>query len=108
MPTTGTDIIVLRAPGDKQGGQVIDPLLTQLEAALERGRNELDEHATLQQQVQLKVVFRPGLRLGQLCEVIDSLQGATWYGKIIGISHQISPAPARVETVLDILRPVLS
>ena len=35
-------IIVERAPADRTGADIVDPLLTSEPAALERGRNEID------------------------------------------------------------------
>lgn len=97
------DIIVLRGAGDKRGDDIVDPLLSQPVAAVERGRNELDARAQPMQPIQLKIVFRTGLALGQLVEVVDAMQGAVWRGKVAGISHRVEGGD--LHTVLDILRP---
>lgn len=39
-------ITVQREPADKQGPDITDPLLTAENAALERGRNEIDHNST--------------------------------------------------------------
>lgn len=97
------DIIVLRGAGDKRGPDIVDPLVSEPVVAVERGRNELDTHSVLQQPIQMTTVFRLGVELGQIAEVVDALQGAVWRGKITGISHRISGS--EVQTTLDILRP---
>lgn len=98
------DIFVQRYTGDIRGDDVVDALMASLPAALARGRAELDEHALLQQPVDLTVRFRTGVRMGQLIGVHDSLQGASWKGKITGISHRISGG--QVYTSLNVMRPV--
>lgn len=98
------DLFVVRYTGDQRGPDIIDALITENAVALERGRNELDATAILQQEVEQTVVFRPNLRLGQLVETVDALQGKVWRGKITGISHKI--LSGRVETDLRITRPV--
>lgn len=99
------DIFVQRGAGDKRGQDVVDPLMCALEPALERGRALLDEHAVLQQPVQVTVKFRPGVRLGQMAEFHDAMQGVSWKGKITGIQHTIRSGT--VVTVLDTTRPVI-
>lgn len=99
------DIFVQRGAGDRRGDDVVDPLMSALEPALARGRALLDENAVLQQPVQVTVKFRPDLRLGQLAEFHDALQGVSWKGKITGISHVIRSGA--VTTVLDTTRPVV-
>ncbi len=100
------DIFVQRYTGDKRGEDIVDPLLGDLAVALARGRTELDKSALPQQPVQLAVKFRAGLRLGQLAEAHDAMQGVSWRGKITGISHRISNG--QVYTVLDTVRPEIS
>lgn len=97
------DIIVLRGAGDKRGPDIVEPLISEPVVAVERGRNELDLHSVLQQPIQMTTVFRTGVELGQLVEVVDAMQGEVWRGKITGISHRISGGA--VQTTLDILRP---
>ncbi len=100
------DIFVQRYVGDKRGEDIIDPLLSDLAVALARGRTELDKTALPQQPVQLAVRFRTGIRLGQLAEAHDAMQGVSWRGKIAGISHKISNG--QVYTTLDVTRPEIS
>ena len=100
------DIFVQRYAGDLRGSDIVDPLLTELSVALARGKTELDEQALLQQNVQQEVAFRVGVRLGQLVETHDALQGVSWKGKITGISLRISGG--KVTTSLDIIRPAIS
>ena len=82
------DVFVLRGDATHRGSDVVDPLLTTIEVCLARGRNELDEQASGLQDVSLVCLSRANLRLGQVCQVVDLLDGSTWYGKLTGIQHQ--------------------
>ena len=97
-----SSIVVIRGAGDRKGEDIISPLLWTIEAKLARGTAEMGAHAEPMQSVSLTIVYRPGLRLGQLVEVNDSIQGASWRGKITGISHKMSGED--VVTDLAILR----
>ena len=71
---------------DSQAPVITEKLLTTREAAVERGRNELDE------QGQNRAVYRLNMPLtklvlpGQLVEVQDSSQGESWRGKCVSVS----------------------
>ena len=96
------DIIVQRPPGNRQGPDIIDPLLSTIPAAVARGRAEINANSGLQE-VEMEVRFRSGLRLGQLVEVQDSLLNRTWRGKITGIRHVSTGGT--VTTQLTVLKP---
>lgn len=97
-----TDLTVQRDQGDKPGDNIIDPLLTTTEAALARGRAELDESSRRKTRVKLTTMYRPGVALGQIINYFDSLLGGNWAGKIIGISHKAGQG--RLITELDVIR----
>lgn len=99
-----SSIVVLRYLGDKKGQEVVDTLLFGTEAKLARGRAELDQNALPQQPVTMTIVYRPGLRLGQLVEVLDSTQGQVWRGKITKISHHITET--NHTTDIEVQRPM--
>lgn len=99
------DLFALRYDGTVRGPDIIDPLLTVLAACTARGRNELDANATPFQEVQLVVQFIVGLRVGQQLEVIDADTGLPWYGKLIGVSHDVTST--EVVSTLKILKPAL-
>lgn len=80
-------MVVKRNAGDKIGQDVIDPLITLVNVGLSRGRAELDQQASNLQTVNVQTVFRSGVKSGQLAEFNDNLQGETWKGKIIGVTH---------------------
>lgn len=82
------DIVVMRGAGDVEGEEITSPLLSSLEPALSRGRQEIEKHATVRR-VSLKTTFRIGVRKGQIVEVADNLQGPVWRGVIMGISHVV-------------------
>lgn len=96
-------LIVRRGAGTHPGPDITDPLITTIQVALARGRNELDERASGLQEVQVSIPYRPGIRIGQVAEVVETLFGDVWYGKISGISHAFGEGPDL--TTLTIKRP---
>jgi hypothetical protein len=97
-----TDIIVIRGQGDRPGDDITEPFLATVQAALARGRAELDARSDVARTVRLTTLYRSGVRLGQLAEVYDALQGMAWRGKITGITHHFSGS--QLITDLDIER----
>jgi len=98
-----SSIVVFRYAGDKKGQDIVEALLTSVAAKLERGRVELDKYAKPAQSVTMDIVYRAGIRLGQLVEVNDSTQGKSWRGKVVGIVHKIKKESHVTE--LTITRP---
>lgn len=81
------DITCIRDNGECPGEDILEPLLSDLNAALSRGRAELDQGA-LRDRQELEVVLAHHA-LGQIIEVNDSLLG-TWRGKLVGIQHSVT------------------
>ena len=81
------DIVVIRGSGDRPGDDILDSLLATVEAALSRGRMELDEVALADEQ-QLECVLTD-YRLGQIIEVDDTTLGE-WRGKVTGLAHRVT------------------
>ena len=81
------NIVCIRGDGDSPGEDIVDALLSSVEAGLSRGRAELDQGALADQQ-DLTVILAD-YRLGTIIEVDDSEIGR-WRGKIIGVSHSAS------------------
>lgn len=100
-----TDIFVQRGAGDLQGEDIVDPLITTIGVAIQRGRNELDERASAMQEVEVETVFRAGVRAGQLARFFDIQRGETWFGKITGVTHRVGGG--EVTTTLQVRRPTL-
>lgn len=96
-------LVVRRGSGSHPGDEISDPLITTLQVALARGRNELDERASGLQDVKVSMPYRPGIRMGQVVEVKETLFGDTWYGKIAGITHSFGGDQQTTE--LSIKRP---
>ena len=96
-----TDIIVRRNPGDLCGDDIIDPLLSTQAVAINRGRNELDRRATVKIPVTLRTIFRPGVLLGQLVEVSDSLQGIVYRAKVTQIRHDLTQTKATTALTVE-------
>lgn len=99
-------IAVARYAGDRRAPPIIDPLIATDAVALNRGRNALDSFAYRPTTVRVTATYRDGLRLGQVVEVRDELQGVAWKGKIIGLSY--TNASGGPEVTLDIERPTLN
>lgn len=97
-------IEVYRDAGDRPGDEIREDLLgDSLEAALARGRGELDAHAHARVATTLELVApRLDLRLGDLIAVSDPAQGEEWRGQIVGIRHTLAPGEA--PTVLTVER----
>ena len=96
------DIIVIRCAGDQPGEDVVDPLITSVAVALDRGRYEINEHSGMRPTT-LRTKYRNDVHLGEIAEVHDALQGKSWRGKISGIAHKA--IGSSLYTDLNILRP---
>jgi hypothetical protein len=95
-------IEVYRGQGTRQGTPIIEPLLSD-DALIQRGIAEMDTNAQAFNRVDLAVVFRPGLRLGQIIEASDPSSTTSYRAKITGIS--ISVSEALIETNLTLEQP---
>lgn len=80
------DIVVIRGEGLSPGDDIVEALLSDVNAALSRGRAELDEGA-LAEENDLDVKLQD-IRLGQLIKIDDSRLGA-WSGKITAVVHSV-------------------
>ncbi len=93
---------VYRGDGAREGTPIVEPLLSD-EALLHRGMAEMDAHAHAFNQVELEVVFRPGLRLGQIVEAADPSAATPYRAKVTGI--QITVTEAAIDTRLTLEQP---
>lgn len=86
------DIIVRRNGGRNPGEDIVDPLIATDAVALQRGRQELDENAQGFTPVSTTIVPRSGLQPGQVVEVNDSHQGASYRAKVTSVTlrHEFS------------------
>lgn len=82
-----TDIIVQRCNGDRPGPDLVEPLLSSVNAALSRGRAELDD-GTLATSQRVEYAWLDQ-RLGSTVELDDPIAG-NWRGKVTGVQHSIS------------------
>lgn len=97
------DILVIRAPGDKRGPDIVSGLLSNISIALVRGEKEINDNEPVRI-VTLTTKYRTGVKHGQLLEVMDALQGTTWRGRVRDISHYMRKA--ELWTDLEIEKPV--
>lgn len=73
-------VTVQRAPADRQGQDITDPLLTAAHAAVERGRNEIDAQCSNRALVQTTGPHRLFVRPGTL--VAHTGRRASWRGMV--------------------------
>jgi hypothetical protein len=101
MPVT---IEAIRGDGARDGGEILEPLLgDSLQAAIARGRAELDAAAHARDRLRLTLDYRPDLTLGQRIDIADPELGAVWQGEVVGLNHVWDGAVA--ETIATIDRP---
>lgn len=96
-------IEVYRDAGDRPGDEIRDDLLgDSLDAALSRGRGELDAHANARIATTLDLVApRLDLRLGDLIAVSDPGQGTDWRGTLVGIRHSLGAGDAPTSLTVE-------
>lgn len=101
------DIFVVRGAGDRRGEDVVDPLVSALPVAIQRGRNELDGLSSAPQTVSAETVYRPGVRTGQLARFCDSQSGSRTMAKIMGVTHEVRKVgdSVQISTTLRLRRP---
>lgn len=92
-----------RGAGDRTGHTINAPLLAD-DALIHRGRADMDANAHELNRVDLSIVFRAGVRLGQLIEANDPATGLPWRGKVVGM--QISIRQSEIEQTLNVEVPV--
>ncbi|WP_127476530.1 hypothetical protein [Sulfurivermis fontis] len=95
-------IEVYRGDGVRPGSPIVEPLLSD-DALIHRGRAEMDANAHAFNRIDMDVVFRPGIRLGQLIEAIDPSTAQPYRAKVTGI--QITVTEASIETRLTLEQP---
>lgn len=99
-------IEVIRGSGARDGGEILEPLLGEsLQAAIARGRSELDANAHARDRVGLVLDYRPDLMLGQRLGVADPELGAVWQGDIVGVEHIWDGGVADTRLILARPRP---
>jgi hypothetical protein len=95
-------IEVYRGLGTREGAPVIEPLLSD-DALIQRGTAEMDANAHAFNRVEMDVVFRPGIRLGDLVEASDPSTASVYRAKVTGI--QITVSEAAIEMRLNLEQP---
>lgn len=96
-------VIVERQPAQHPGPDIIESLLSTPAGAIERGRAAIDQ-AAASQRTSHTVLFRDGQRCGNLIEVRDATQGATWRGQVVAITINGSGSGAEATTTEEIRR----
>lgn len=91
-----------RGNGLREGAPIVEPLLSD-DVLLHRGVAEMDANATAFNRVEMAVVFRPGLRLGQIVEATDPSTASPYRAKLTGI--QITVSEAAIDTKINLEQP---
>jgi hypothetical protein len=92
-----------RGAGDRIGTPIVEPMLNII-GIIYRGRAEMDAHAQRVQRIDADVVYRPGLRLGQLVALDDPIGAAPRRAKTTGIA--LSFADGRIDCSLTLEEPM--
>jgi hypothetical protein len=79
---------------------IVEPLLSEL-ALVERGRYELDAHATNKSQLSVEIVYQDDLRLGEYVNLYDPTSSSYFMAKITGISLRFSKASIQQVLTLE-------
>lgn len=82
-------VTVQRQPANRQGPDIVDPLLVSEPVAVERGRNEIDANCTPRVQVVMETVPLAGVRINRVVEVQD-MAAPAWRGLLTGIAIRMS------------------
>lgn len=96
-------IQVIRGDGSREGQDIFEPILSDT-VLLTRGTAEIDANSTQFNDVTLSIVYREGVRLGQLVQVSDPLSPNGYRAKITGISFDLTHGDASM--TLNLARPV--
>jgi len=94
-------VIVERAPGDKQGDPISNPLITADNVAIEHGRNEIDSNFSSRETVSSNGPYLQNMRQGRILEVADSEQ-LTWRGIIRTCSINITAGKNTFERIISL------
>lgn len=89
-----------RWDGLRRGTPITEPMLSD-SALLLRATAELNRHAQPVNQVNLSIVPRGGLRLGQLVESVDLTSAFPVKSKITGISISVSQADIQMNLTVE-------
>lgn len=87
------DVTVTRSPGDRPGGDIVEAVLADRQAARERGRAEI-EAGTAARRVEVECRYQPTLRPGQTLRIADGWQGLTYSGKVTSVRHSVGSGVA--------------
>lgn len=82
------DLIVFRFAGDKEGEEIFDPLLSDVVAALQRGKFEIDFN-TPKIPTSMEIEYTPSMRCGNQVAAVDSRTGEVVYGVVKDFSHVV-------------------
>ncbi len=91
---------VYRGDGRREGTPLVEPLLAD-DALIHRGIAEMEAHAHPFHQMEMAVVFRPGLRLGQLIEAADPSTAHPYRAKVTGIEITVAAGVIDLNLTLE-------
>jgi len=95
------DILVIRGAGDTDGGEVFDPLLSSVEAAVQRGRFEIDSSTPIRS-TEVECVYTPTLEIGKVVTVLDITTGQEVRGVVKQFSHVVEGVAVYTSLSLEV------
>lgn len=95
------DIIVLRGAGDREGGEIFEPLLSDIAPALQRGKFEIDVN-TPKIRTSMEIEYTPSLSQGDQVSAVDSRTGEVVVGVVSELSHVIDGPVIYTKTVVEV------
>lgn len=94
-------ITVVRGDGLAVAEDIVLTLASNENVMLQHGRNFIDAQEQ-KRDVRMDVAYRGDYMKGQLCQVVDTMDGVTWRGQIQGVEHRFSKA--KLITALNVER----
>lgn len=95
-----TDIVVFRGLGSREGAEVFDPLLSSTQAAVQRGKYEIDFN-TAKVVHNIEAAYMPSIKLGDVVTVRDSRTDAVVAGVVREFSHVMHGVVMTTSVVLE-------
>lgn len=93
-------IEVYRGDGARSGSPIVEPLLSD-DALRQRGVAEMDANAHAFNRIEMAVVFRPGIRLGQIVQASDPSTASAYRAKVTGIQITVSESAIDAQLTLE-------
>lgn len=95
------DLIVFRGAGTRYGGEIFEPLLSEVAPAVQRGKYEID-FSTPKVTHRLDVEYTPALAVGDEASIRDDRTDTTFFGLVREFSHVRSGVVVYSSVVVEV------